>query len=58
MVRPKQIYYAVTQLDIGFSTPWFEIITEKAIFGGKLRSARAAKRRNFTAVFEDLNSLK
>ncbi|MDC3080743.1 transcription-repair coupling factor [Paracoccaceae bacterium] len=54
---PKQIYYAVTQLDIGFSTPQFEIITEKAIFGGKLRSSRAAKRRNFTAVFEDLNSL-
>ena len=54
---PKQIYYAVTQLDVGFSTPQFEIITEKAIFGGKLRSSGAAKRRNFTAVFEDLNSL-
>ena len=54
---PKQIYYSVTPIDLGFSTPLFEIITEKAIFGGKLRSARAAKRRNLTAVFEDLNSL-
>ena len=40
---------------MGFSTDQFEI-TEKAIFGGKLRSGKAAKRRNFT-VFEDLNSL-
>ena len=52
-----QIYFAITQLDMGFSTDQFEIITEKAIFGGKLRSAKAAKRRDFTAVFEDLNSL-
>ena len=52
-----QIYFAVTQLDMGFSTDQFEIITEKAIFGGKLRSGKAAKRRDFTAVFEDLNSL-
>ncbi len=53
----KQIYYTVSPLDIGFSTTSFEIITEKSVFGGKLRSSRAAKRRNLTAVFEDLNSL-
>ena len=53
----RQIYYTVSQLDIGFLTPLFEIITEKAIFGGKLRSSKAAKIRNLTAVFEDLNSL-
>ncbi len=54
---PKQIYYAITHLDVGFSTSFFEIITEKAIFGGKIRSSRATKQRNLTAVFEDLNSL-
>ncbi len=53
----RQIYYATSQLDVGFSTPLFEIITEKAIFGGKLISNKAAKRQNLTAVFEDLNSL-
>ena len=54
---PRDIYYTVSQLDIGFSTSQFEIITEKAVFGGKLRSGRAAKRRNLTSVFEDLHSL-
>ncbi len=54
---PRQLYYAVTCLDVGFSTPLFEIITEKSIFGGNLRSSKAAKLRNLTAVFEDLNSL-
>ncbi len=54
---PRQLYYAVTRLDVGFSTPSFEIITEKSIFGGNLRSSKAAKLRNLTAVFEDLNSL-
>ncbi len=52
-----QIYYAVSKIDVGFCTPSFEIITEKAIFGGKLRGSRATKLRNVTAVFEDLNSL-
>ena len=55
--NPKQVYYTITQLDIGFSTPFFEIITERAIFGGKVRSNRTAKPRRLTAVFEDLNSL-
>ena len=54
---PRQLYYAVSRLDVGFSSPLFEIITEKSIFGGKLRSSKAAKLRNLTAVFEDLNSL-
>ena len=54
---PKQVYYTITQLDTGFSTPFFEIITERAIFGGKIRSNRTAKPRSLTAVFEDLNSL-
>ncbi len=54
---PRQIYYTVSQLDTGFSTSQFEIITEKAVFGGKLRSGRAAKVRKLTSVFEDLHSL-
>ncbi len=54
---PTQIYYAITQLDSGFSTSSFEILTEKAIFGGKIRSSRAVKQRKLNAVFEELNSL-
>ena len=42
---------------MGFSIDGFEIITEKAIFGGKLRNAGVKKFRKPTAVFEDLSSL-
>ena len=40
---------------MGFSTDQFEIVTEKQ-FLGAIKGA-VAKRRDFTAVFEDLNSL-
>ena len=47
----------MSQLETGFSTSQFEIITEIAVFGGQLRSGRAAKVRKLTSVFEDLHSL-
>ena len=55
--HPNQLFYTVSELDKGFLTPKFEIITEKSIFGGKLRSNKAKKYNKPTAVFEDLNSL-